>query len=71
MDAPGFDSYEIPVRFSGCDHKRVVTIGELRKNPIIKCPQCGSIIVFDSRRLDEGLSGAERTIEAIMRGTSG
>lgn len=62
-----FDSFEAPIECSGCGHTRTETIGVLRKNPIVKCPQCGSVIMFDSRTLDNGLRSAERKIEALKR----
>jgi hypothetical protein len=66
MDIFNFDSYEVPIVFSGCGHKRTETIGVLRKNPIVKCSKCASMIMFNSRALDEGLRGPERTIAELL-----
>src|ERR1700723_1936131 len=65
MDILNLDSCEVPIVFSVCGHKHTSTIGVLRKNPIVKCPKCSSMIVFNSRSFDEGVRGVEQAIAAV------
>lgn len=58
-----FDSEPLSVRCPDCGHEIARTVGFFRRSPTLNCPGCNASIDFDGTGLDEGVLGAQRTIE--------
>lgn len=61
------DSHIIEIPCETCGQKLSETIGRLKHDPELTCPNCGTIIKIEAAGLRKGVSEAEKTMADFER----
>ena len=60
---------EMPCGNAECTQTLVKTLGELKENPRVTCPVCGSVV--DATEFNSGMDKASKDLDDLLLGLGG